>query len=113
MLKSKLYDKRDDFNFHIVNYPFLDSNIPKNPAYGVYVSRLVCFARACSEFDDFASRHDILVQKLLSQGYKIKVLRKQFSKFFQCHQDIISHYNIQLSSFLKNHLSSVQVCSTW
>ena len=78
MLKSKLYDKRDDFNFHIVNYPFLDSNIPKNPAYGVYVSRLVCFARACSDIDDFTSRHDNLVLKLLSQGYKIKVLRKQF-----------------------------------
>ena len=113
MLKSKLYDKRDDFNFHIVNYPFLDSNIPKNPAYGVYVSRLVCFARACSDIDDFTSRHDNLVLKLLSQGYKIKVLRKQFSNFFQRHQDIISNYNIQLSSFLKNHLSTVQERSAW
>ena len=67
------------------------SNIPQNPAYGVYVSRLVCFARACSEFDDFASRH-ILVQKLLSQGYEIKVLRKQFSKFFQCHHSRVSNW---------------------
>ena len=37
-LKTKLYDKRDDFNFPIVNFPFLSSNIPASPAYGVYIS---------------------------------------------------------------------------
>jgi len=37
-LTTKLYDKRDDFNLSIVNYPFLDSNIPSSPAYGVYMS---------------------------------------------------------------------------
>ena len=30
-----IYDKRDDFNFHITNFPFLRSNIPSSPAYGV------------------------------------------------------------------------------
>ena len=30
-----IYDKRDDFNFHITNFPFLSSNIPSSPAYGV------------------------------------------------------------------------------
>ena len=41
-LKCRLYDKRDDFNFDIVNYPFMDSNIPVGPA---YVSQLIAFAR--------------------------------------------------------------------
>ena len=36
-LVTKLYDKRDDFNFPIVNFPFLSSNIPSAPAQGVYV----------------------------------------------------------------------------
>jgi len=40
-LTTKRYDKRDDFNFPIVNYPFLDSNIPSSPAYGVYMSQLI------------------------------------------------------------------------
>ena len=45
---TKLYDKRDDFNFKIVNYPHpVTSNIPEKPAYGVYASRIICFARAC------------------------------------------------------------------
>ena len=47
-LHTKLYDKRDDFNFPIVNFPFLDSNIPSSPAYGVYISQLIRYARACS-----------------------------------------------------------------
>ena len=37
-LNLKLYDKRGDFNFPIVNFPFLSSNIPASPAYCVYVS---------------------------------------------------------------------------
>jgi len=40
-LTTKLYDKRDDFNFPIINYPFLDSKIPSSPAYGVYMSQLI------------------------------------------------------------------------
>ena len=43
-LTTRLYDKRDDFTFPIVNFPFLSSNIPSAPAYGVYVSQfnLLC-----------------------------------------------------------------------
>ena len=40
-LRTKLYDKRDDFNFPIVNFPFICSNIPAAPAYGVYISQMI------------------------------------------------------------------------
>ena len=46
----RLYDKWDDFSFPIDNFPFLSSNIPSEPAYGVYVLRLTHYARACSEY---------------------------------------------------------------
>ena len=46
-LSTKLYDKRDDFDFHIVNFPFLSSNIPSDPSYGVYISQLIRYARCC------------------------------------------------------------------
>ena len=55
-LSTKLYDKRDDFDFHIVNFPFLSSNIPFCP-YGVYISQLIRYARCCSCYDDFRRRH--------------------------------------------------------
>ena len=80
-LKCKTYDKRDDFSFEIINYPYLESNIPRGPAYGVYVSRLVAFARTCSDISDFTYRHDLLAKKLVTQGYTIKYLRKVFVKF--------------------------------
>ena len=48
-LNTKIYDKRDDFNFPIVNFPFLCSNIPAAPAYGVYVSQLIRYSKASSK----------------------------------------------------------------
>ena len=53
IVSSKIYDKRDDFNFEIVNFPFLDSDVPCSPSYGVYISQLIRFARVCSNVDIF------------------------------------------------------------
>ena len=41
IVSSKIYDKRDDFNFEIVNFPFLDEDVPYSPSYGEYISRLI------------------------------------------------------------------------
>ena len=41
----KIYDKRDDFEFDIVNFLFWDGDVPRLPSYGVYISRLIRFAR--------------------------------------------------------------------
>ena len=51
IVSSKIYDKRDDFNFEIVNFPFLDGDVPRSPSYGVYISQLIRFARVQSNFD--------------------------------------------------------------
>ena len=53
---SKSYDKRDDSNFEIVNFPFLNGDVPRSPSYGVYISQLIRFARVCSNVDDFNNR---------------------------------------------------------
>ena len=39
LVSSKIYDKRDDFNFEIVNFPFLDGDVPRSPSYYVYILR--------------------------------------------------------------------------
>ena len=69
-LTTRLYDKLDDFNFPIVNFPFLSSNIPSAPAYGVYISQLIRYARTCSNYQDFMQRGKVLTTKLLSLGIK-------------------------------------------
>ena len=40
-VKTKIYDKRDDFNFDIVNFPFVDGDVPRSASYGVYISQLI------------------------------------------------------------------------
>ena len=64
-LNTSIYDKRDDFNFHITNFPFLSSNIPTSPAYGVFISQLIRYARACSSYWCFILRATRLSNKLL------------------------------------------------
>ena len=91
-LSTRLYDKRDDFDFHIVNFPYLSSNIPSGPSYGVYISQLIRYARCCSQYDDFRYRHKCLVDRLLSQGYTALRLEKSFKKFHGRYQDLIEKY---------------------
>ena len=41
IVSTKIYDKRDDFDFEIVNFPFLDGDVPRSTSYGVYISQLI------------------------------------------------------------------------
>jgi hypothetical protein len=43
-LRTKYCDKRDDFNFPVMNVPFICSNIPAAPAYGEYISQLIRYS---------------------------------------------------------------------
>ena len=93
IVSSKIYYKQDDFNFEIVNFPFLDGDVPRSP---VYISQLIRFARVCSNVDDFNNRNLFLTAKLLKQGYRYHKIRKAFSKFYHRHSELIVKYNIGL-----------------
>ena len=57
-----IYDsmtKHDDFDFPIINFPYLSGNIPQFPAYGVFVSQLIRYAQVCSKYEDFLFRGSI------------------------------------------------------
>ena len=69
-VSSKIYDKSDDFDFDIVNFPSLDGDVPRRPSYGVYIFQLIKFARVCSHVKDFNARNRRLTAKLLKQGYR-------------------------------------------
>ena len=75
-VKTKIYDKRDDFDFDIVNFPFLDGDVPRDTS--------------------FNTRNKVLTAKLFRQGYRYHKLRKAFSKFYRRHFDIVSKYNVGL-----------------
>ena len=80
IVSTKIYDKRDDFDFEIVNFPFLDGDVPRSTSYVVYISQLISFARASSYVADFNTCNKLLTQKLLKQGY-IGIIN--FAKHFQ------------------------------
>ena len=88
-LRTSLYDKRDDFNFHITNFPFLRSNIPSSPAYGVFISRLIRYPRACSSYECFILKATRFSSKLLKQGYVMERLKSSFRKFYGRYGDLI------------------------
>ena len=104
-VKAKIYDKRDDFDFDIVNFFFLDGDVPRSASYGVYISQLIRFARVSSHVDDFNNRNKVLTAKLLRQGYRYHKLRKAFSKFYRRHFDIVSKYIVGLKTLLLQGLS--------
>ena len=64
-LHISINGKRDDFNFHITNFTFLSSNIPTSPAYGVFISQLIRYARAYFSYGCFILRATRLSNKLL------------------------------------------------
>ena len=105
IVSTKIYDKRDDFDFEIVNFPFLDGDVPRSTSYGVYISQLIRFARASSYVADFNTRNKLLTQKLLKQGYRYHKLRKTFSKFYRRYYDLISKFQVGLKSLLRQGLS--------
>ena len=80
---SKIYDKRDKFDFDTVTFPILDGDVPRHTSYGVYISQLIRFARASLDLSDFNCRNKVLTAKLLRQGYRYFKLRKAYWKFYQ------------------------------
>ena len=99
-LHTSIYDKGDDFNFHSTNFPFLSSNIPTSPAYGVFIAQLIRYARACSSYGCFILRATRLSNKLLEQGYVKERLKSSLRKFYGRYVDLIKQYDVSLSQML-------------
>ena len=100
-VSTKIYDKRDDFEFDVVNFPFLDGDVPRRTSYGVCISQLIGFARASFNVSDFSCRNKALIAKLLKQGYRYHKLRKAFSKFYRRHSEWFGKYKVSLRKLLQ------------
>ena len=81
IVSTKIYDKRDDFDFEIVNTPFLDGDVPRSTFYEVYISQPIRFARASRHVADFYTRNKLLTKKLLNNAMGIINFAKPFLDF--------------------------------
>ena len=98
-ISCKMYDKRD------IDFEIFLTWMGMFPSYGVLISQLIRFARVSSLVTDFNTRNKLLSAKLLNQGYRYHKLRKAFSKFYRCHFDLVSKFNVGLKSLLQKGLS--------
>ena len=63
IVASKIYDKRDDSDFNIVNFPFLVGDVPRHASYGVYFSLIFRYARVCNYVANFNARNKCLMHQ--------------------------------------------------
>ena len=89
-LRTKLYDKRDNFNFPIVNFLFICSNIPAAPVHGVYISQLIRYSRACGSYQDF-------LRGLLLTGLSKGFSWLSWNHHFEC---LVDRYGISVSQMI-------------
>ena len=81
-LLTILYEKRVHFSFRVVNFPFICGNIPSAPAYGLFISQPIRYARACQNYVNFLYRARILTSRLFEQGYVATRLKSSLQKFY-------------------------------
>jgi len=111
---TKIFDKREQFNFTVINYPYMDSNIPVKPALGVYTSQLIRYAKICTKFEDFQERNLLITKKLLRQGYKYSNLVATFKKFHLKYNNILTKYKKTLKCYIKETISlSIQALPSY
>ena len=103
-VSTKIYDKRDDFDFDTVHFPFPDGDVPRRTSYGVYISQLIRFARASSNLD-FNCRNKALSANLLRQDYRYFKVRHAFSKFYRTHSVLVEKYSVSLKIPLQQGIS--------
>ena len=94
----------------IVNFPFRDGDVPRPPpphSYVVYILQLVCFARVCSNVDEFNNRtyFDCLV--VIKQDNRYHKIRKAYSKLYHRHLELIVKRNIDLKTLLQQGISEL------
>ncbi|XP_055999510.1 uncharacterized protein LOC130047876 [Ostrea edulis] len=101
-LTTQLYDKRYDFSFSVVNFPYLCSNIPLSPVNGFYISQLIRYAKVRSVNNQFLNRGKLLRNKLMVQGFQQSRLKSAFRKLYGRDNDLVRQYNLSLGQMLSD-----------
>ena len=103
-LRTSLNDRRDDFNFHITNFPFLSSNIPYSQPM-VFLSHSSYGMQGLAPLMNvFVLRAARLSSNLIRQGYVMERLKLSLRKFYGRYGDLIKHYEVSLTQMLPDIL---------
>ena len=103
--KYECYDKRNDFNFNVISFPFMSGNLPQTQMHGLFISQLVRYCCTNSTFNSFLKCSNKLYKKLVTQGFQPERLQKNFIAFCQQNINLWSKYGQDL------FLSKDRVCT--
>ena len=98
-LYTSIYKQTRRFHF-----PYNKFSDPDSPAYGVFISQLMRYTRACSSYKCFILRATRLSNKILEQGYIKECLKSSLKKFYGLFGDHIKQYEVPLSRMLDDIL---------
>ena len=103
----------NEFDFEIVNFPFLVCDVPRSTSYGVYISQLIRFARASSCITDFNTCSKLLTQNFINKAIGIINFAKPFLNFIN--DTMISYPNSKLDINLSCAMDfrSLNSMATW
>ena len=97
IVSARVCGGRGGFDFELVNFPFLDGDVPRSASCGVCVSQLVRFAGASGCITDFSTSSKLLTRGLLEQGCPCRGLRNAFSGFCGRSCGLMSEFHLDLS----------------
>ena len=92
----KLFDKRKDYQFNVISYPFLDGNVPLDRSHGIFMSQLIRICNVNTELNQFLEDIRILSRKLCRQGFNPAALRKILLKFYHSKIDFWGKFGVDL-----------------
>ena len=90
--KNETLRQRYDFNFPIVNFPFICINIPAAPVYGFYIFQLIRYSRVCGSYQDFLD-----IGLLANQMFLVVKFKSSLRKFYGRLHDLINCCGISVS----------------
>ena len=99
---TSVYDKRDDFDFDIINFPDLRSNINQKMAYNVYKEEIRRYIKICNNSESLVDKCIQLENNLLKKEYSKRILFDNLANVIN-NTDMISKYGITATTFLFNY----------
>lgn len=91
---TDLYDKRNDFNFAINNFPYIHSNIHGKRTYGIVISQLIRFIHVCDTSTKFIHHSKTFINNLITHAFNKHLIKHKVSFFYDKYHHLIHKYNI-------------------
>ena len=99
VIRTDLYDKRDDFNFEINNFAILSGNIHFRNTHNIIISQLLRYCKVCNK-DSFINKANNLIIKHKNQFFDERIIKQTCSFFFTKYLHMVEHYNVSRKHFI-------------